>query len=290
MIEATGISALAVHGRDKNERSQDPVHSDVIKKISQKLSIPVIANGASNDINSFEDIMKFRELTSSSSVMIARKAQWNPSIFRKDGPVPVNEVVKEYIKLAVDYDNHDGNTKYCLAQMMHENMDSVEGRRLLSAHSMQEICDIWGLLSYYEEAIKTRGEKIEKLCLRERQELGLQSQFASLSKKIELDPEVTEDGTLELYVHFNKFEFTDSQTPKSVLYEWTRKRNIHPPSYNTIQRKKDKMFKSILTVEDQRYSSSLWEKNKRFAEQSAAMVALSVRNINTHTRSRLMDD
>ena len=36
------------------------------------------------------------------------------------------------------------------------------------------------------------------------QELGLQSQFASLSKKIELDPEVTEDGTLELYVHFNK--------------------------------------------------------------------------------------
>ena len=29
--------------------------------------------------------------------------------------------------------------------------------------------DIWGLLSYYEEAIKTRGEKIEKLCLRERQ-------------------------------------------------------------------------------------------------------------------------
>ena len=51
----------------------------------------------------------------------------------------MNEVVKEYIKLAVDYDNHDGNTKYCLAQMMHENMDSVEGRRLLSAHSMQEI-------------------------------------------------------------------------------------------------------------------------------------------------------
>lgn len=35
----------------------------------------------------FGDILKFRELTGASSVMVARAAQWNVSIFRKKGIV-----------------------------------------------------------------------------------------------------------------------------------------------------------------------------------------------------------
>ena len=43
------------------------------------------------------------------------------------------------------------------------------------------ISDIWGLLSYHEEAIKRRGEKIEKLCLRERQVKYSYVMFCSLN-------------------------------------------------------------------------------------------------------------
>jgi tRNA-dihydrouridine synthase 2 len=43
LIETTGISALAVHGRDQHERSRHPVHADAISVISSTVSIPVIA-------------------------------------------------------------------------------------------------------------------------------------------------------------------------------------------------------------------------------------------------------
>ena len=49
-------------------------------------------------------------------------------------------MVKEYVKLAVDSDNYVGNSKYCLTKMMHRQMDSLEGKKLLAASSME---DVW---------------------------------------------------------------------------------------------------------------------------------------------------
>ncbi|KAL6084085.1 hypothetical protein STEG23_023098, partial [Scotinomys teguina] len=42
-IERTGISAIAVHGRNREERPQHPVSCEVIRAIAETLSIPVIA-------------------------------------------------------------------------------------------------------------------------------------------------------------------------------------------------------------------------------------------------------
>ena len=58
---------------------------------------------------------------------------------RRDGVLPIEVVVKDYLKLAVDYDNHGGNTKYCLAQLMHEDMTSKQGRELLRCHTFEEM-------------------------------------------------------------------------------------------------------------------------------------------------------
>lgn len=43
MIEGTGVSALAVHGRLKVERPYHSVHIDVIKAVAEAVTIPVIA-------------------------------------------------------------------------------------------------------------------------------------------------------------------------------------------------------------------------------------------------------
>lgn len=43
LIESTGVAALAVHGRIKEERPRNPVHIDAIKEIANALTIPVIA-------------------------------------------------------------------------------------------------------------------------------------------------------------------------------------------------------------------------------------------------------
>lgn len=58
-----------------------------------------VCSGGSHDfIKEYIDIETFRKATDASSVMIARAAMWNPSIFRKEGPFPLKEVMQDYIK------------------------------------------------------------------------------------------------------------------------------------------------------------------------------------------------
>lgn len=84
-FESLGISAIGVHGRTRPQKSSDPVNKDAIRQIAESVRIPVIANGGSNEIESFEDVEKFRDECGATSVMVARAAQKNVSIFRKEG-------------------------------------------------------------------------------------------------------------------------------------------------------------------------------------------------------------
>ncbi|XP_074864638.1 tRNA-dihydrouridine(20) synthase [NAD(P)+]-like isoform X3 [Carettochelys insculpta] len=210
-IEKTGVAAIAVHGRKKEERPQHPVHCEVIKAISEAVTIPVIANGGSHDfIKEYTDIEAFQQATGASSVMIARAAMWNPSIFRRDGLCPLKEVMQEYIKYAVRYDNHYTNTKYCLCQMLREQLETTQGKKLHAAQSIQEI---WR-------------------------------------------------------------EYPPQITPKMYLLEWCRKEKHPQPVYETVQRSLDRLFCSVVTVAQQKYRSTLWDKSKKLAEQAAAIVCL----------------
>ena len=44
------------------------------------------------------DIYEFKRDCGVSSVMVARAAEWNPSVFRKKGKLNVHDVIKEYLK------------------------------------------------------------------------------------------------------------------------------------------------------------------------------------------------
>ena len=122
MIESTGVRAFGVHGRTKEERPNNEVHLDIIKEVvkvdrckthrfntlpshSSSLkhaTIPVIANGGSSnnrnsERNTYEGMTEFWKETGASSVMIARAAEWNPSVFRRDGKkATVMEMVHKY--------------------------------------------------------------------------------------------------------------------------------------------------------------------------------------------------
>ena len=43
VIESTGVSALAVHGRLKEERPRHANHNDVIREVAKHVGIPIIA-------------------------------------------------------------------------------------------------------------------------------------------------------------------------------------------------------------------------------------------------------
>lgn len=282
IIESTGVAALAVHGREQDERSHHPCHYDVIREIARVLFIPVIANGGSGDVKSYSDIAKLKQLTGCTSVMLARAAQWNLSIFRKEGPLPVSEVVKEYLKVAVDYDNPFPNTKYCVAQMLYDQVDTLFGRKVLGTTSMRELCNIWELVPYLDEVEAQRSKFIDGLSLNDQKELGVASFGPTASKRRKMEVETTEDGTMELFVQFVKREYQQWVTsPKSVLLEWLRTQSLPPPVYDTVERSKDRLFKSTVRVGSDRYSSSFWSKSKRSAEQAAALVALIVNGVDS---------
>lgn len=75
---------------------------DILKEIAKYVDIPIIANGGSRDIEKYADILKFRNACGVDSVMIARAAQWNVSIFRKDGKIQINYGT-EKTKLTIHY-------------------------------------------------------------------------------------------------------------------------------------------------------------------------------------------
>lgn len=73
-------------------------------------------------------------------------------------------------------------------------------------------------------------------------------------------------------VCFIRASFNDTNLPKSQLHVWAGKNGYDLPTYQTHQI--EKLFCSILTFNGQKYTSTFWEKNKKFAEQGAALVAL----------------
>ncbi|XP_073461227.1 tRNA-dihydrouridine(20) synthase [NAD(P)+]-like isoform X9 [Aquarana catesbeiana] len=263
MIEKTGVAAIAVHGRKKEERPQHPVHCDFIKAIAEAVSIPVIANGGSQEIiREFVDIEAFKSLTAASSVMLARAAMWNPSIFRREGILSINDVIHDYIRHAVHYDNHYTNTKYCLCQMLRDQLESSLGKKLHAAQSTKEICEIFGMTTFYESFTLSQEARRESLNIINQGTL----EFDDKNEEIV-------DAT-QLPVKFEKKDYLPQITPKMVLLEWCRKEKLPQPVYQTVQRSLDRFFHSVVTVNEKKYCSFLWDKSKKLAEQAAAIVCL----------------
>ncbi|XP_062857781.1 tRNA-dihydrouridine(20) synthase [NAD(P)+]-like [Trichomycterus rosablanca] len=258
-IEKTGVAAIAVHGRMKDERPRHAVHCDYIQAVAKSVSIPVIANGGSVDpVKSYDDIEKFRSATGASSVMLARAAMWNPSIFSKQGMVSVDEAMEEYMKYAVCYDNNTFNSKYCLCQMLRDRVESQMGKQLHAAQTNGEICEVLGMTDFFK---KTDAE--------------LQARKKALHTNSDISNQPVLDGdVITMAVKFERREYPPQITPKMYLLEWSRNEKLDQPVYETEQRTQDRAFQSIVTVANKKYRSTLWEKSKKSAEQAAAIVCL----------------
>ena len=79
-IESTGVAAVAVHGRTREQMYMGHADWSYIKAVKEELSIPVIGNG---DIWTPEDAFNMIQETGCDAVMIGRGAQGNPWIFER---------------------------------------------------------------------------------------------------------------------------------------------------------------------------------------------------------------
>lgn len=263
LIESTGVKAIAVHGRTKEERPQHANRTAVINALAKHVDIPIIANGGSGEISCYEDIERFREASGAASVMLARQAESNCSIFSKDGKKPIDEVIEQYLAYAIEYDNRATNTKYCVQQMLGSLQETDRGKALLASQQMEEICVLWDMGEEHASRqlkLHAKAKALRELSNNDNTELAL--------KKCK----VGDEEVWQMEAKFVRSLFEMSNLPKTVLINWTRKNSYAHPFYRTES--VEKSFRSVVLVEGKMYSSTYLEKNKKYAEQAAALVAL----------------
>lgn len=80
MAEASGVAAVAVHGRTREQYYSGKADWDIIRQVKEAVKIPVIGNG---DIFTPQDAGRMMEETGCDGIMVARGAKGNPWIFRR---------------------------------------------------------------------------------------------------------------------------------------------------------------------------------------------------------------
>ncbi|XP_063901835.1 tRNA-dihydrouridine(20) synthase [NAD(P)+]-like [Zophobas morio] len=267
LIEGTGVAAVAVHGRFVTERPREPVHYDYIKAVADSVRIPVIANGASLDIAVYDDIAAVKQKTGCASVMLARAAQWNPSIF-SFGKTTANPLdnAREYIKLALQYGQDLGNIKFNLQHLLHFAPDKILKGKLSSAANSQELCELFGLPVHYKE---------DSRC-------GLQSLYTTLDSHLfELCRRGYRINILE--VPFDRKSLRRANiSPKFLLWEYSQKQSLawpEKPKYCTLYDNLLRKFFTLLSFKGEFYTSGGYYSNKKTSEQAAALASLKLLNV-----------
>lgn len=257
-LESTGIDAIAIHARTRDERPPHSPHPEFIKAVVDSgIKIPVICNGFSREIIKHADIQKYKDICETSSIMLARAAEWNVSIFRPQGLLPMHEIIQKYLKYAIDYDNTTANTKYNIQNILLDKQETEQGKLFLASESMEQICEVFDMKEYYQK-----------------KQLEFQARIKELSendeppeKKIKIDDDVLYENIT--YIRSNYLK--DTELPKSILHLYAKKNLSQIPKY-TFERK-GSQFRAILHLDGKKYSSKVWDKSKRAAEQCACLVA-----------------
>lgn len=270
IIESCGVSAIAVHGRTKDQRPHHENRNEFLRAIAKEISIPLIANGGSSRMKDYSSAMEFKNSTKASSVMIARAAMKNPSIFNSNNIIESAEnMIKEFLKLAVRYDNYLATTKYTIQALIaggHFGGEFIQ--RVHAASDYSTVCDLFNLSDWYAQ---------NRLVVDKGDFYGDKPSDTELDryiceKKVVLDTQGIELICDSVSYISKIYTYSKVPTPKAILMEHVNKNPAEKPKFDVFCFNQHRYF-CLLFYKGACYLNKSSSNSKKGSEQAAALLA-----------------
>ena len=155
---STGITGLTVHCRTTPMRPRERAIREQLRMIAdicREAGVACLMNG---DVRTKDEASQLIKEYGVDGAMIAAAAEANSSCFRTEaegGLLPWKEVVREYVKTALEVENKWGNTKFLLGQLMPGKSELY--RPVTSSKGYADVCEILGL-----EGLRERAQEVDE--------------------------------------------------------------------------------------------------------------------------------
>ncbi|RMZ87030.1 hypothetical protein DV736_g5749, partial [Chaetothyriales sp. CBS 134916] len=156
----TGITGLTIHCRTTPMRKTQRVIRDQLRMIGdicRSHGVACLMNGDITDRDHGEQLAKEFGVD---GAMIATAAEANSSVFRpaaQGGKATWQEVVEDYLRLAISVENRFGNTKFLLSQLIHTKSAAYQPVQQSRTYS-----DLVKILGYDDDQIKAQAAELDK--------------------------------------------------------------------------------------------------------------------------------